>query len=73
MINEKSYSLKKLLEKYKIPVPKIHFVLGSGLAPAFEDLKDIPKNYEFLREISFGEVDGLVPSTAPGGTMTWWK
>jgi purine-nucleoside phosphorylase len=66
MINEKSYSLKKLLEKYKIPAPKIHFVLGSGLAPVFEQLKDIPKNFEFLREIPFGEVDGLVPSSAPG-------
>jgi purine-nucleoside phosphorylase len=66
MIDEKSYSLKSLLEKYEIPAPKVHFVLGSGLAPAFDTLKAIPKDFEFLREIPFSEVAGLVPSTAPG-------
>ncbi len=66
MITEKSYSLKTILEKNKIPAPAAHFVLGSGLAPAFDQLKEIPKSFEFLKEISFNDVEGLVPSTAPG-------
>jgi purine-nucleoside phosphorylase len=66
MISENSYSLKTLLEKNKISAPKVHFVLGSGLAPAFDSIPEVPAPYKFLREISFNEVAGLVPSTAPG-------
>ncbi|MEO5668003.1 MAG: purine-nucleoside phosphorylase [Bdellovibrionota bacterium] len=65
MISASSHSLKKLLEKRGLEVPDLHIVLGSGLAPAFAT--SVPKNgVETLAEISFAEVDGLLPSSAPG-------
>jgi len=66
MITNESYSLAAIFEKNRIPTPNIHFVLGSGLAPAFDDLKGLPTHFELLKEIPFSEVPGLVPSTAPG-------
>lgn len=65
MINSHSFSLKKLLEKRQIPTPTLHIVLGSGLAPAFAS--SVPESaVESLAEISFSEVEGLLPSSAPG-------
>ncbi len=65
MINATSFSLKKLLADRKIPVPELHVVLGSGLAPAFAT--SVPKTgVEPVAEISFSEVQGLLPSSAPG-------
>jgi inosine/guanosine/xanthosine phosphorylase family protein len=65
MITPASFSLKKLLEKRGIAVPELHIVLGSGLAPAFAT--SVPeKGLDFVAEISFAEVEGLLPSSAPG-------
>jgi len=65
MISPSSFSLKKLLEKRGLQVPRLHIVLGSGLAPAFAT--SVPQgNYDSLAEISFAEVEGLLPSSAPG-------
>jgi len=65
MINAQSFSLKKLLIEQNISVPSLHIVLGSGLAPAFASIQ-ISNDIEFIKEISFKEVAGLLPSSAPG-------
>jgi purine-nucleoside phosphorylase len=65
MIKAHSYSLQKLLNDQKIPAPSLHIVLGSGLAPAFSGIK-VSEDIHFLKEISFKEVEGLLPSSAPG-------
>lgn len=65
MISASSFSLKKVLEDRKISVPDLHIVLGSGLAPAFAT--SVPSiGVEAVAEISFTEVGGLLPSSAPG-------
>ncbi|MCO5142198.1 MAG: purine-nucleoside phosphorylase [Oligoflexia bacterium] len=48
------------LEKKQIEVPAYHIVLGSGFGEALNHLDG-----EQLAELSFAEVDGLVPSTVP--------
>jgi purine-nucleoside phosphorylase len=65
MINPASFSLKKIFEKRAIPAPELHIVLGSGLAPAFS--LSVPEGrVQALAEIGFAEVEGLLPSSAPG-------
>jgi inosine/guanosine/xanthosine phosphorylase family protein len=65
MISSTSFSLKKLFEKRGIKAPELHIVLGSGLAPAFST--SVPEDsVQALAEIGFGEVEGLLPSSAPG-------
>lgn len=65
MIQPQSHSLQKILSELRIPAPTLHIVLGSGLAPAFQKLS-MKVSAKFIKEISFHEVPGLLPSSAPG-------
>ncbi|NCN40448.1 purine-nucleoside phosphorylase [bacterium] len=65
MISDISFSLKKLLEEKSIPAPNLHIVLGSGLAPTFEQI-DTPAPFEKIAEIDFTQVAGLLPSSVAG-------
>jgi purine-nucleoside phosphorylase len=75
MITDKSYSLSEILQKSKIAPPDLHIVLGSGLAPLFENLQDLPPGFELQKEIPFSQVPGLVPTSAPGhrGRFRYYK
>jgi purine-nucleoside phosphorylase len=52
------------LESFGVSKPSFHVVLGSGFKDALAE--GIPKEFTVKGEISFGEVPGLHPSTAPG-------
>ncbi len=75
MIFESSFSLAKILKDSAISPPDLHVVLGSGLAPVFETLAQIPAGFEFQKEILFTDVPGLVPASAPGhrGRFRYYK
>jgi purine-nucleoside phosphorylase len=74
VINSSSLSLGKILVDKKLPAPSLHVVLGSGLAPAFSNLGQ-PKGFELAEDIPFGQIPGLLPSTAPGhkGTLRFFR
>ena len=57
-------------EKYKtfdIPVPKVHFVLGSLFGSVLSDLSSssVFSNWEYKHKIAFSEVPGLSQASAP--------
>jgi purine-nucleoside phosphorylase len=53
------------LHSFNLPVPEIHFVLGSGLASALDSIHDTGE-WKFAGEIKFSELPGLSSASAPG-------
>ncbi len=66
--------LKDWLQKNNITTPSTHIVLGSGLAIPLLSFSSEKIGWNLVGEVAFKDIDGLVPSTAPGhkGTFRYY-
>lgn len=63
-LSEGAAKILSRLNSFQVGKPQFHIVLGSGFKDSLE--LAIPKSFTRKGEISFSEVPGLHPSTAPG-------
>ncbi len=68
--------IKDWLNSRKINLPSLHVVLGSGLASSLDDFEktQLSKNessWNLKATLSFSEVPGINPSTAPGHSASF--
>lgn len=68
-----SLKINQWLKDKNLSLPYAHVVLGSGLALPLQTFDT--KDWTFVGELSFAEVPGINPSTAPGhkGTFRFYK
>ena len=64
MVSAGAEQISKQLKSFGVKNPSFHVVLGSGFKEAVNE--GTPASFETKGEISFSEVPGLHPSTAPG-------
>ncbi len=58
--------LRDKFRELGISAPRIHFVLGSALASAFEEIEVERSGFRRVGELFFSEIPGLQGATAPG-------
>jgi purine-nucleoside phosphorylase len=63
-LSQGALALSKKLSQFGVGTPHFHIVLGSGFKDAL--VHGTPRSFKVKGEISFKEIPGLSPSTAPG-------
>jgi purine-nucleoside phosphorylase len=63
-LTEGARVIRDALERFGVRNPRFHVVLGSGFKDALE--QGLPPGFQERGELSFSDVPGLHPSTAPG-------
>ncbi len=63
--------IKEWLSSHKIALPFLHVVLGSGLASSLDEYEKTQKDWTLKGVLSFSEIPGINPSTAPGHSAVY--